>query len=224
MKVFKMIQIPLHPILLKLLLPKQQVIFFFIENVFDIRYSYTFFYFSEGNNTSHKPHHIFSASEVNKLNELVKLQVHKCSKHGCLKKNGKCRFNFPRPPSEKTFVTKPLPNNMPDEEKLFKTNKAKSILEKVKKVLTELSEKEATEMNFHTFLEMINVTSEEYYEALSISIDGQGVILKRCVGERFVNTYHPIFLLKWQANIDVQVVRKNTDYKKDLIHLHKFLQ
>ena len=138
------------------------------------------------------------------------MQIHRHTKHGCLKKDGGCRFNFPRPPSEKTFVTKPLPTDMSDEEKASKINKAKLILEKTKKVLNELPEEEATDMNFHKFLEIINVSSEDYYEALGISINGQSVILKRCVGERFVNTYHPIFLLKWQANIDCQLVRQNT--------------
>ena len=92
------------------------------------------------------------------------------------------------------------------EEKQRRISKAKLILETVKKVLNDLKDEEAADMNFHKFLEIINVSSEDYYEALSISIDGQSVILKRCVGERFVNTYHPIFLLNFALPFLVTLV------------------
>ena len=151
--------------------------------------------------------HKFSIGEAQKINELVKsVQIHKHKKNGCLKKNGQCRFNFPKPPSEKNIITKPLPLDMPQEEKEKKISNAKKILEKTKKLLNDLNEDQAENMTFQEFLDTIEVHEDEYYEALRIAVDGQTVILKRKINERFVNSYRPLFLLKWQANIDVQLV------------------
>ena len=94
---------------------------------------------------------------------------------------------------------------MPVDLKQEKLSKAKVILEKTKKFLDELAE-DQSEITFKEFLEAISTEEENYYDALQIAIDGQSVILKRQVKERYVNSYNPLFLLKWQANIDVQLV------------------
>ena len=60
-------------------------------------------------------------------------------------------------------------------------------------------------MTVEELLAKVNVSSENYAEALRISARGRTIVMKRKVKERFVNCYNPTFLSAWKANIDVQV-------------------
>ena len=47
-------------------------------------------------------------------------------------------------------------------------------------------------------------TLEKYREAVSMSHQGETVVLKRSPKEKNINSYNPAILRAWQANIDVQ--------------------
>jgi hypothetical protein len=54
------------------------------------------------------------------------------------------------------------------------------------------------------FLNLLDVTMDDYLWAWSISTRASKVVLKRTLAERFVNNYNPQYLLAWNANMDIQ--------------------
>ena len=152
------------------------------------------------------------------LNEKVKAsQIHN-HRDSCWKKKGACRFNFPRPPSAKTIIAKPLPDDMPEEEKNLILEKAQFILALTKEKLTKLG-KDDESMTIKDFVKSMSqaykekfgeeLTEEHYHNALSISERGKTIILKRNVNEIMVNNYNPLFIRAWNANCDLQLCLDN---------------
>ena len=152
------------------------------------------------------------------LDKIVReLQMHNHTK-SCKKYTGNsCRFHYPRYPSDETLIARPILDG-PDEDGSKKGLKAKAelILSKVKGALEdEIDER----LSLDKFLEDLNISYEDYKWALSISTKGNKVVLKRTLAERFVNNYHPTYLLAWNANMDIQfcddpyaIVTYITDY------------
>ena len=129
-----------------------------------------------------------------KLRELVcLLQQHKHSSY--CKRNKTCRFNFPKPPSPKTLITKFDPENTDIEH-------SKTVLEKVQKLLKESS----NDLSLADLLDKADLTETEYVEALETSCTGNVVVLKRELSECCINNYNPAVMLAWQANMDIQFV------------------
>ena len=91
--------------------------------------------------------------------KVLQLQVHHHTK-SCLKKRN-CQFNFPRVPSQKTLIAKPVSTNSSEE----KMKKYLKILSEAKQVLLS----DSPPKNFPEFFQMLSVTPEDYYEALSVS-------------------------------------------------------
>ena len=159
-------------------------------------------------------------SDNTELNQKVReSQIHD-HRDSCKKKGTFCRFNFPRPPSNKTIIAKPLPEEMPEEEKLAKLEKAEFILTLVKAKLIELDDTKSTKSyTLEEFLAEINeefkkkylenLDEATYHDALGISERGKIIILKRTVMERNVNNFNPYFLSVWNANCDLQVCLDN---------------
>jgi hypothetical protein len=54
-------------------------------------------------------------------------------------------------------------------------------------------------------LEIAKVTEEEYLEALKYSKAGYNLILKRDLGEIYINSYNPEWIEAWDGNIDVSL-------------------
>ena len=141
-------------------------------------------------------------------------QIHE-HRDSCRKKGGFCRYNFPRLPSRKTLIAKPLPDDMPEGERKDKLDKATFILKLAKAKLEELDKiKSSDSIKLNEFLRSLSnefekeyhkeLDIDDYEEALSISEKGQIIILKRNVNERNVNNYNPFFLNAWEANCDLQ--------------------
>ena len=129
-----------------------------------------------------------------KLKELVLLlQRHKHSSY--CKRNKKCRFNFPKPPSCKTLITKD--DTDPDDIK-----QALAVLSKVQKLIAEGE----INLSLNDLLDKAKVTENEYIDALEVSSTGNVVVLKRDPDECFINNYNPSVMLAWQANMDSQYV------------------
>ena len=164
------------------------------------------------------------------LDQIVReVNMHKHTK-SCKKYGGSCRFNFCRPPSDETMISKSvhlLYPNKSEEEKEELLTRAKVVMEAVKKTLNELKDDEDCDDDLRKFLqekcdyekkENVDVVSE-YHELLKISESGKTVILKRKISERNVNNYNPTFQSIWNANTDIQlcldsyaVVTYITDY------------
>ena len=130
------------------------------------------------------------------VSHLVKeVQIHNHSKT-CRKYGSRCRFGFPKYPSQQTIVAQPLLlEDFPDKSALEKhQNKLQTVLEKVRKVLEDM---EATKKDDKLFaqhlLDKITIddilthaevadnlkTSRElYFEALGVTKKGKVIILK----------------------------------------------
>ena len=164
------------------------------------------------------------------LDKIVnKVQFHNCTKT-CYKKKGqtKCRFDFPRPPSQKTMIAKTIEELYPNESVEYrnkKVDRATYVMTKVQDAMNSQKEDEDDyiyDNNLEKFLkEKCDAVCliDEYHELLQISVSGRAVILKRNVSERRINNYNPTILSAWNANTDIQlcldsyaVVTYITDY------------
>ena len=138
-----------------------------------------------------------------RLDNIVKeVQRHSHSK-SCRKYGTSCRYGFPRLPSRRTLLAKPLPDTMCEDEKIFRKEKAKKILSVAKELLESPDIDE--NMTFDKYLETIGAHDDEYHEAISIMEKGHQMVLKRSVNERFINNYCPEWSKVWDANIDIQL-------------------
>nr|XP_043868972.1 uncharacterized protein LOC122758736 [Solea senegalensis] len=143
----------------------------------------------------------------------------------CKKKNTVCRFNFPRPASAQTFISRLKVDEEIVEcsckktdstetvcfnckESDFKERKARKvrahdILEAIKKALSDENQSFDT---VEQLFESLNVTQEAFEDAFNRTTTGTKVVLKRQVKEAWVNQYSEQLLKCWNANMDIQYV------------------
>ena len=139
------------------------------------------------------------------LHSIVKeVQMHKHTQ-SCLKHNGTCRYGFPKLPSRKTILAKPLPKEMDEKIRKKLLDAAKTTIGKAKSILEnpEMNEN----MTFEQFVEAVDpkLTPDEYMKHISITEKGTTLILKRDVNAIYVNNYNKEMLKAWDANMDIQV-------------------
>ncbi|XP_062601396.1 uncharacterized protein LOC134263100 [Saccostrea cucullata] len=126
----------------------------------------------------------------------------------CRKKGTECRFNYPRPPSQCTFISSPSDEDdteNPEQTTLSNLGKsrAKDILLAVwNEVQNESNELKSTEEIFSK----IPLTQEMYEEAHNILTKKKSIILKRNPSDLWINQYNPCLLKCWDANMDIQFV------------------
>ena len=112
-------------------------------------------------------------SKDESLNDVVRqVNTHKHTK-SCQRGNKQCRFDFPKLPSEKTLIAKPLCEETLGKEKFEETlKKFRGILERVKQKLSIMNEKELETYSLNKLLEEMEISSEDYHKALSVSQRG----------------------------------------------------
>ncbi|XP_061168811.1 uncharacterized protein LOC133178060 [Saccostrea echinata] len=126
----------------------------------------------------------------------------------CKKKGSDCRFNFPRPPSQRTFITISTEEENIDksetEAREEKVNKAyaKEILLSVWDKLQNDGEGRTTKEIFDD----LSLTQELYEEAYNMLSARRSVVLKRNPNEVWTNQYNQCLLKCWDANMDIQFV------------------
>ena len=143
-----------------------------------------------------------SELEDPELHEIVNsVQIHsKRHSKSCQKKGTKCRFNFPRPPSERTFIIREGDKDGNDKGDAVK--EAQDILNTVKDAVTD-------NVNYHDttkLFEDLNITQKEFEDANNVIAKRDDVILKRNPQDSWVNQYNPSLLRAWNANMDIQYV------------------
>ena len=136
---------------------------------------------------------------VNKIAREVNEHGHTPS---CGKYKTKCRYGFPKPPSDETIIAEPLPKTMDEKERNSKLKAYRQIMKKVKDALDSPNLDENADLQ--TFLNNAEVDYDKYKEALRVSERGKTVILKRSVKDRMINNYNPMFLKAWNGNLDIQ--------------------
>ena len=161
------------------------------------------------------------------LHSLVKTyQTHSHSKTCKKYRNVPCRFNFGHFFTKKTIITKPLSQELHENLRAAKLKEREDILSKVKVFIDEVlnpakAEKYKPDLTIEQILDSLDITEEQYYEALSISVSNDHEVhLKRSPDSCFINNYSPTVLTAWQANIDIQPV---FDYYKCVTYLCSYM-
>lgn len=125
----------------------------------------------------------------------------------CRKKGTECRFNFPRPPSEKTFITKPFDkqdlNDGQNSNLGVGKNNAKEILQKV---WDEIQDPANEIFSCEHMFDKLGLTQETFEEAYNAVTSKQAIVLQRNPNEIWTNQYNPCLLKCWDANLDIQFV------------------
>ena len=147
----------------------------------------------------------------------------------CRKYKTICRFKFPKLPSYKTLITRPISKSLSDEESSFLKKKYEKIIKKVKEALedkdlvnlilvkhpkdSEITVQEAVEgrkKRIDALLESAGFVTredkEEYQKALEFSSSGCKIVMARDIDEIWVNSYNPEITRAWNGNTDFQVV------------------
>ena len=136
---------------------------------------------------------------------VLDVQQHsKSHSKSCRKKGTDCRFNFPRPPSERTFISRNQDGNVEESNhKSLNSSLAKDVLLKVwNEVLEDVNANKTTEEIFSK----INLTQDVYESAHRIVASKVTTILKRNPIDMWTNQYNPCLLKCWDANMDIQYV------------------
>nr|XP_034317094.1 uncharacterized protein LOC117686352 [Crassostrea gigas] len=151
-----------------------------------------------------------SDNEDVELKDIVLSVQQHSKKHSksCRKKGTECRFNFPRPPSEYTFINSPyeednIENDTDTIHLKEEESKAKQILLQVwNEIQDDANGLENTEQVF----EKLGLTQAQYMEAHKRLAKKTSVVLKRNPSELWTNQYNPCLLKCWDANMDIQFV------------------
>ena len=150
-----------------------------------------------------------SENEDPELRKIV-LDVQQHSKkhsNSCRKKGTECRFNFPRPPSEQTFITQPVNNTeVIDEEKEqmpMEKQVAKQILQTVWERIQDAS---SDYSSCDTLFNELGLSQEIFQMAYNTVTSKQAIVLQRNPNEIWTNQYNPCLLKCWDANLDIQFV------------------
>ena len=146
------------------------------------------------------------------LHKLVSdFQIHSHS-NSCRKyKNIPCRFHFGRFFTNQIIVAEPLSENLSEMTRNRILKSRSKVLKKVKEYIDDnLDPHKATYKDpkgIPDILQKLNLSPDQYYEALSISSDQDfEVHFRRPPNSCFVNNYFAKGLLAWQANMDIQPV------------------
>ena len=159
---------------------------------------------------------IFNVEYNEHLKEkVVKLQTHVCKNAYCKRmgKVKKCRFGFPRWPSQETVIAdSTLLEDLSEEDQNTLIKKYQNILIEARKILEDKFIDE--NMSYEEFINLLcsklkyngyDEMNQDYKDALRTSKNGCIIILKRTVRERFTNNYNPEWLTAWNANLDIQL-------------------
>jgi len=118
-----------------------------------------------------------------------------------MQKHGKCRFNYPRPPSLETVIAHHFNCSIRSDKQATEAVKA---LATVKKVLDDKNTLE--NITFEQLLSKAKVSTEVYLHGLRICSSGNCVVMQRKPWESWINTYNPDIIRVWQANMDLQYI------------------
>ncbi|XP_071150937.1 uncharacterized protein, partial [Mytilus edulis] len=141
------------------------------------------------------------------LHEIVThVQQHsKNHSKSCAKKGTKCRFNFPRPPSENTFISRTPSTTGPTVQRSSKQTHsfAKDVLLRLWNTINNANLEHITTENLFT---AAGISQEEFESASNILTKRTNITLKRKPADSWINQYNPSLLRCWNANMDLQYI------------------
>ena len=149
------------------------------------------------------------------LHEIVtSVQTHTKNHTKSCRKGGKvCRYNFPKPPSNRTFICEPVDHiqgNKDDpnyqaalDDRKEEENQAKQALKTVWELL---ADSDADETEWNEILHKAQITQSEFEKCLAIVTQRVKPYLKRRVKDQWINNYNPHLIRCWNGNMDIQYV------------------
>ena len=151
------------------------------------------------------------ADDEPELHEIVSTcQMHR-KRHtkSCKKGNQKCRYNFPRPASENTFIARAKNkddgniDDMSDDNQHAHQN-ARKCLKSMQDAIQKNDNPDASRDDMRR--EAGFDSHESFQTAMNLVSQKDSIVLKRDVHDTWVNSYNPTLLRAWNANIDIQYV------------------
>ena len=134
------------------------------------------------------------------LAELIsKVQKHRHS--GTCKRNGQCRFHYPRPRSLQTVIGRQWESEMCTTDE---ADKGIAALATVRKTLYDKNT--AEDITLCDLLDRAKVSYSTYLIGLKISLRGNSVIMKRQPSESWINHFNPDVMRVWKSNMDLQYI------------------
>ena len=152
-----------------------------------------------------------SQPDINEKQELYDIvtvvQMHsKSHSKTCKKGHKKCRFNFPRPPSCRTFICRP--STCP--EMLIEAEWEKKAQLTLQTIWEHIDKDDYSSTED---FEAANVTQEQFEEAMCALASKTSIILKRNPQDCWVNQYNEHILCAWNAKLT---------YNMLLMHIHAY--
>ncbi|KAI2666920.1 ATP-dependent DNA helicase PIF1 [Labeo rohita] len=146
--------------------------------------------------------------ELHRIVSEVQMHSRNHSK-SCRKNKKHCRFGFPKPPINRTTITRPRPPpvDQSDEENRSEERDYASVAkEQLQKVWDLLND---SNQNFETItqlLNQVNMTYEEYEKHIEALSTSSLIVMERRPQDCWVNGYNPMLLRAWNANMDIQFI------------------
>ena len=149
------------------------------------------------------------------LHEIVtSVQTHSKNHTKSCRKSGKvCRYNIPKPPSNRTFICEPVDRIQGNEDdpnyqaalnsRKEEENEAKHTLKAIWELL---ADSDADETEWNEILNAAGITQSEFEKCLATIAQRQTPYLKRRVKDQWINNYNPHLIRCWNGNMDIQYV------------------
>ncbi|XP_072046833.1 uncharacterized protein [Amphiura filiformis] len=147
------------------------------------------------------------------LHEIVsKVQMHtKSHTRSCRKTGQICRFNYPRPPSNETFICRrpepidDLDLNEAEVKRADRKESEENAKETIKQMWKEI-ESATDDTDFDEILQKMQITHSQFETCLSTLAKRNTVYLKRRLKDQWVNNYNPHLIRCWNGNMDIQYI------------------
>nr|XP_021333346.1 uncharacterized protein LOC101884770 [Danio rerio] len=149
--------------------------------------------------------------ELHRIVSEVQMHSRNHSK-SCRKNNKHCRFGFPKPPINRTMITRPRPppenqsneqGESTEENHPFNAKNAKAELQKVWDLLNDSTK---SFDNVTDLLNQVNMTYEDYENHIDALSKSSVIVMERRPQDCWVNGYNPLLLRAWNANMDIQFI------------------
>ncbi|CAM4490552.1 unnamed protein product [Leuciscus chuanchicus] len=145
------------------------------------------------------------------LHKIVsEVQMHSRNHSKSCKKNKKhCRFGFPKPPINRTMISRPRPppvDQSDEGNESEETNYASFAKEQLQNVWDLLNDSTQSFDSITQLLHKANMTYEEYEKHIDTISTSSSIFMERRPQDCWVNGYNPMLLRAWDANMDIQFI------------------
>ncbi len=146
--------------------------------------------------------------ELHRIVSEVQMHSRNHSK-SCRKNKKHCRFGFPKPPINRTTITRPRPppaEQSDDENRSEERDYASVAKEQLQKVWDLLNDSKQSFETITQLLNQVNMTYEEYEKHIEALSTSSLIVMERRPQDCWVNGYNPMLLRAWNANMDIQFI------------------